>query len=191
MLKLASQTGADWTARALAQLDELLLDHAHCEKKAAGNAVTLLFQYPDRAGFQGPLAALAREELGHFEAVLGWLARRGVAFRRQRSSPYAGRLRQAVAAREPGRLVDTLLCSALIEARSCERLGLLAEALPDAELAGFYRELRSAEARHHGLYVDLACQVAPHGEVQARLVELAAHEAEVLAAAPPLARLHC
>jgi tRNA-(ms[2]io[6]A)-hydroxylase len=88
-----------------------------------------------------------------------------------------------VAVREPERLVDTLLCSALIEARSCERLGLLAEALPDAALARFYASLRAAEARHHGVYVELACQVAPRATVAARLAELAAHEAEVLASA--------
>jgi tRNA-(ms[2]io[6]A)-hydroxylase len=189
VLKLASATSDEWTRRALASLDEILLDHAHCEKKAAGVALNLLFQYPERASFQAPLAALAREELAHFEAVLGVLAGRGLAFRRQRPSAYAGRLRSAVAAREPERLVDTLLCSALIEARSCERLGLLAEALPDVELARFYAALRAAEARHHGIYVGLACEVAPRETVAARLAGLAAHEAAVLADARE-ARLH-
>jgi tRNA-(ms[2]io[6]A)-hydroxylase len=182
-LKLASETPPSWTARALAQLDEILLDHAHCEKKAAGVALTLLFQYPERASFQAPLAALAREELAHFEAMLGVLAERGIEFGRQKPSAYAGRLRTAVSAREPERLLDTLLCSALIEARSCERLGLLAEALPDAALARFYASLRTAEARHHGLYLELACEVAPREAVSVRLSELARHEAEVLAAA--------
>jgi tRNA-(ms[2]io[6]A)-hydroxylase len=183
VLKLASETPPSWTERALAQLDEVLLDHAHCEKKAAGVALTLLFQYPERASFQAPLAALAREELSHFEAMLGVLARRGIPFRRQRPSAYAGRLRRAASAREPARLLDLLLCSALIEARSCERLGLLAEALPDVALARLYASLRAAEARHHGLYVELACEIAPREQVAARLAALAAHEAEVLAGA--------
>jgi tRNA-(ms[2]io[6]A)-hydroxylase len=183
VLKLAAATSPAWTARALAHLDEVLLDHAHCEKKAAGVALRLLFQYPERASFQAPLAALAREELAHFEAVLAVLAERGIPFARQRPSAYAGRLRSAVAAQEPARLVDTLLCSALIEARSCERLGLLAEALPDPELAGFYAALRAAEARHHGVYVALACEVAPRDAVAERLAALAAHEAAVLALA--------
>ena len=190
MLRLASRTEPGWTAHALAHLDEVLLDHAHCEKKAAGTALTLLFQYPDRAALQAPLAALAREELAHFEAVLAALARRGLAFRRQRASPYFGRLRSASAAREPARLVDALLCAALIEARSCERLGLLAEALPETALAELYRGLHAAEARHHALYVELACEVAERTVVAARLAELASHEARVLAALPPLARLH-
>lgn len=190
VLRLASRTDPAWTAHALAHLDEILLDHAHLEKKAAGAALTLLFQYPDQVAWQAPLAALAREELAHFEAVLGWLARRGLAFRKQRASPYAGRLRTATSAREPARLVDTLLCAALIEARSCERLGLLAEAVSDPALAAFYRSLHAAEARHHALYVELACQVAPRDAVATRLAELAAHEARVLAELPPLARLH-
>lgn len=191
MLQLASATPADWAARAASHLDAILQDHAHLEKKAAGMAVTLLFQYPEVAALQAPLAALAREELGHFEAVLGELARRGLAFGRHRPSPYAGRLRAAVRREEPGRLVDTLLCSALIEARSCERLGLLAEALEDEpRLAAFYRELRSAEARHHRVYVELACAVAPGAHVRSRLAELAAHEAAVLERAPTAPRLH-
>jgi len=190
VLRLASRTAPAWTALALAHLDEILLDHAHCEKKAAGAALTLLFQYPDRAELQAPLAALAREELAHFEAVLAELAKRGLVFRRQRASAYAGRLRSASAAREPARLVDALLCAALIEARSCERLGLLADALAEPALAAFYRALHAAEARHHALYVELACQVAPQAEVVARLAELAVHEARVLAELPALPRLH-
>jgi tRNA-(ms[2]io[6]A)-hydroxylase len=183
VLKLASETPPAWAARALARLPELLLDHAHCEKKAAGVALALLFQHPERAAFQAPLAALAREELAHFEAMLGVLAERGITFRRQRPSAYAGKLRAAVAAREPARLVDTLLCSALIEARSCERLGILADALPDPALARFYASLRAAEARHHGVYVELACEVAPRAQVAARLAALAQHEAAVIGAA--------
>jgi tRNA-(ms[2]io[6]A)-hydroxylase len=190
VLRLASATDPAWATFAAAHLDEMLLDHAHLEKKAAGAALTLLFQYPDRPGLQAPLAALAREELAHFEAVLERLAERGLAFGRQRPSPYAGRLRSGSATREPARLVDHLLCAALIEARSCERLGLLAKALPDPALASFYGALHEAEARHHGVYVELACGVASRDAVGERLAALAAHEADVLAAMPPLARLH-
>lgn len=191
MLALASSTEPAWAERVRKDLDEVLLDHAHCEKKAAGTAVSLIFRYPDQPGLLGPLSRLAREELGHFEEVLERLAERGLVFRRQRPSPYAGRLHRLVRADEPERLLDTLLCSAVIEARSCERLGLLAEALEgEPELAAFYRSLRAAEARHHAVYVDLACQLAPGREVRRRLQEIAAREAEILALGPPLARLH-
>ena len=190
MLSLASTTDRAWVERARAHLDEILLDHAHCEKKAASTAVSLLFKYAERGELLATLSQLAREELGHFETVLGHLAARGVAFRHQVPSPYAGQLMKAVRAGEPGRLVDTLLCFALIEARSCERMRLLAAALDDPALAGLYRGLLAAEARHHESYVALARAVAPEAHVRMRLRELALHEAAVLASAPPIARLH-
>jgi tRNA-(ms[2]io[6]A)-hydroxylase len=190
MLNLAAPSDPRWLARARAGMDEVLLDHAHCEKKAASTALSLVFRYPERPGLAAALAALAREELGHFEQVLGCLAARGVPFRHQVPSPYAAGLMKAVRVAEPARLVDTLLCMALIEARSCERLGLLADALDDTALAALYRGLVASEARHHETYVRLAAGVAPDTDVRARFRELARPEAAVLAAAPPLARLH-
>ena len=190
MLRLASATDAAWVARALAHLDEILIDHAHCEKKAASTALSLLFRYPEQETLLAPLARLAREELAHFEQVVGHLAQRGVRFRHQTPSPYAGALLAAVRPEEPARLVDTLCCMALIEARSCERITLLAAAVPDTSLAALYRGLLAAEARHHRAYVGLARRVAPAAEVRVRLHALARHEATVLAAAPPIARLH-
>jgi len=190
MLHLASTTGAGWVERALLHLDDILVDHAHCEKKAASTAVSLLFRYPERAELLAPLARLAREELEHFEQVLAHLAARGVRLTRQRPSPYAAELMAAVRTAEPDRLLDTLLCMALIEARSCERLQLLAEAVPDRTLAEFFTSLLASEARHHGAYVTLAEQVAPPPVVRERLASLARHEAAVLAGAPDLPRLH-
>lgn len=190
MLNLAAPTDPSWARRALADPAELLLDHAHCEKKAAGVAVRLLFQYPQHGFLLMPLSRIAREELGHFEQVLSLLATRNIVFRRQRPSPYAGRLKALVRAREPDRLVDLLLCCALIEARSCERMQHLAEATEDVELANFYRGLHVAEARHHGIYLDLARRLASEHEVRARLAELAAQEAAILAEPSTLCRMH-
>src|SRR6059058_6150442 len=163
MLSLASTTGRAWVQRACAHLDEILLDHAHCEKKAASTAVSLLFKYAERRELLVTLSQLAREELEHFEAVLAQLAVRGVTFRHQVPSPYAGQLGKAIRAREPERLLDTLLCAALIEARD------------DPALAGLYRGLLAAEARHHQAYVELATAVAPRAHVRTRLRELALH----------------
>ena len=190
MLNLASTTDGAWLERALAHLDEILLDHAHCEKKAASTAVSLLFKYPQHAALLPELSRLAREELGHFEEVLGHLAARGVVFRHQTPSPYAGALMKAIRPCEPERLIDTLLCLALIEARSCERMRLLAAAVDDPPLAALYRGLLASEARHHQTYVDLAARVAPGTDVGARLREIAFHEAAVIAAAPPVPRFH-
>ena len=159
MLHLASETDPAWTRRALENLDAILLDHAHCEKKAASTALSLIFRYPERPALMLPLSRLAREELAHFEEVVGVLRGRGLEFRRQRPSPYASKLMEIVRKQEPLRLLDTLLCCAMIEARSCERMQLLGEALGEvgeAGLAKLYRGLLASEARHFNSYVDLA-----------------------------------
>ncbi len=191
MLRLAVATDPAWGRFAAARLDEMLLDHAHCEKKAAGAALTLLFRYPQHEALQAPLSALAREELAHFETVLAELTRRGLRFGRQRAAPYAGRLHGLVRREEPGRLQDLLLCCAAIEARSCERLTLLRDAVAEDGLRALYGGLLAAEARHHRLYVELAESVFGRTAVRARLEVVLAEEARVIADAPPvLARLH-
>lgn len=190
MLNLAAPADPRWLTRALAHIDEILVDHAHCEKKAASTAVSLLFRYTDRTALLPPLSRLAREELAHFEEVLGHITARGITFGHQKPSPYAGELLSAVRPTEPERLLDTLLCLALIEARSCERMRLLADALRDPELAALYRGLLVSEARHHQGYVDLARTVMPAEAVRARLETLARHEADVIARAPDLPRMH-
>jgi tRNA-(ms[2]io[6]A)-hydroxylase len=196
MLHLRSATDPEWGRRMLAGLDELLLDHAHCEKKAAATAVSLVFRYPEHPVMAVPLARLAREELEHFELVIGQIRRRGGEFRRLRPSPYASELTAAVRRDEPQRIVDALLCCALIEARSCERMQRLAEALEssgdDPAIAAMLRGLLASEARHHAAYVDLARElgIVDDETISVRLGELAEHEARVIAGAPAMARLH-
>ncbi len=198
MLNLASESPEGWAQKAAAHLDEILLDHAHCEKKAASTAISLIFRYPEFPQLAIPLSRLAREELAHFEQVLGVLRSRGLEFARQRPSRYAARLMTAVRNHEPHKMVDTLLCCALIEARSCERMQRLAEwfeseAGRDEELAKLYRGLLASEARHHTSYVDLArsCGGLEAEDVRERLRELAEHEASVsLAEADEPVRLH-
>ena len=193
MLNLASKTEPAWGARALTDLPELLLDHAHCEKRAAGMALGLISHYSDRHALLAPLSALAREELEHFELVLALLADRGIAFRAQEPAPYPKRLFGLARTVEPARLVDTLICCSAIEARSCERFTVLADACDaagEAELAAFYRELLASEARHHHLYVQLAEAFAPRAEVRERLVELMAREAELAAERIEPIRMH-
>ena len=191
MLNLASKTDRAWVDRASCQMAEVLVDHAHCEKKAASTAVSLLFRYPHLGALQIPLSQLAREELSHFEIVLGHLNRLGIPFQRQKPSPYAGMLLTEVRASEPDRLLDTLLCLALIEARSCERMQLLAENLEDPELCELYRGLLASEARHHRSYVGLAEEIAGKQPVRERLAALALHEADVLRQMPEdMPRMH-
>ncbi len=190
MLHLGAETDPRWLPRALADMDRILLDHAHCEKKAASTALGLIFRYQERPELMRPLSALAREELAHFELVLGVLERRGLRFERLQPSPYAGALMGGVRRGEPERLLDTLIACALIEARSCERMRLLADALEDPELAGLYRSLLASEARHHRTYLDLARLYFPERQLRERLEALAAREAAVIAAGGPETRMH-
>lgn len=191
MLHLASQTGPDWLTRAWAAIDEVLLDHAHCEKKAAGAAIKLLFSYPHHRFLQEPLAELAREELEHFQQVLALLDARGIRYATLRPSPYGLALHALVRRDEPDRLLDVLLIAALIEARSCERFQILAEGVPDPALAALYRSLLACEARHHGLYLELASQLVSRAVRDVRLEALAAAEAEIVARPCDWVRLHC
>jgi tRNA-(ms[2]io[6]A)-hydroxylase len=190
VLHLQSATDPSWIRAIRPHLATLLLDHAHCEKKAASTAINLVFRYQPIAELMRPLSELAREELTHFELLLGVLERRGIAFEALPPSPYAAELHRAVRDSDPDRLLDTLLVCALIEARSCERMRLLSEGLDDPELAALYRSLLASEARHHATYVELACVRWPRDAVERRLGELAIHEARVIAAAPAIARLH-
>ena len=190
MLRLAAPTEPSWLPRALANLPDLLVDHAHCEMKAASTALGLMFRHPEKAQLLDPLSRLAREELEHFELMLSVLAARGIAFRRMEATPYAAGLREVMRSSEPGRLIDTLLCCAFIEARSCERMSILAEGLPDAKLSDLYRGLLASEARHHATYVDLALSLGSREDVLARLEVVALHEAAVIIREPRGPRLH-
>ncbi|MEJ6657099.1 MAG: tRNA-(ms[2]io[6]A)-hydroxylase [Pseudomonas sp.] len=144
-----------WVQQALQHPEELLIDHANCEKKAASTALNLMFRYIDKPDLLQKMSRLAREELRHFEQVIALMGKRGIAYRGLSASHYAQRLRQHVRTVEPGRLVDTLIVGAFIEARSCERFAKLAPHL-DAELGEFYRSLLKSEARHYQDYLKLA-----------------------------------
>lgn len=196
MLNLSTATSDRWLPQALAHLDEVLIDHASCEKKAASMAVNFLFRYPDHPSILPPLSALAREELRHFEQVLALLRHRGIPYRRLRPAAYAGRLVKAARKAEPERCLDLMLCAALIEARSCERMQLLQQAFlpdgqaPDAELARLYGGLLACEARHHHTYLDIAGQLFDRDAVQARLRELSAHEGVIAGEPGEVVRVH-
>lgn len=190
MLCLRSRTEPAWLARAIAHTPEILVDHAHCERKAASQALALLARFPDRPELVEPMLALAREELEHFELVMAILQRRGIAMDSQAPSGYQAQLHAEVRKGMPGKLIDLLLIAALIEARSCERFKLLAEQHPDAELREAFRGLLESEARHHAVFVRLAEAYEDRVAVRARLEQLAEAERAVLEGLPPLARIH-
>ncbi len=190
MLNLHSATSARWLAQVHNHLPEILIDHAHCERKAAGTAMSLLSAYVEKTELCGDLTEIVNEELEHYRQVLGLLARRGIRFRRVVPGGYGRQLNELVRKEEPGRAVDRLLVAGLIEARSCERFDLLRQHVPDVELAAFYGSLFESEARHHSTYVRLAKLFMPEEAVHERLAELAAAEATIIAAGDPLPRMH-
>jgi tRNA-(ms[2]io[6]A)-hydroxylase len=177
-----------WVREACADLPTLLVDHAHCEKRAASTAVRFLFKYPEWRSLALAMSRLGREELVHFERVLRELDARGVPFRPLQSANYAAEL---FAACRRSSKVDEMLACALIEARSHERFERLTEAVPDERLSAFYRELGEAEARHGDLYVELAREAAgPGDDVDQRLAELTRREAEIVARPGQPLRMH-
>jgi tRNA-(ms[2]io[6]A)-hydroxylase len=190
MLSLHSASAARWLAQVDAHLDDVLVDHAHCEKKAAGVAMNLLFSYVDHVPLARAMTEIVNEELEHFQLVLDLLDRRGVRFRKLSPSSYGQRLHALVRREEPGKAVDRLLVAGLIEARSCERFALLRDHVADAELRDFYGSLFESEARHHATYVRLAADFAPEEGVRDRLHWLAAEEAAIIAQGDSCARMH-
>jgi tRNA 2-(methylsulfanyl)-N6-isopentenyladenosine37 hydroxylase len=188
-LVLRVATSEAWLPGALSALDAVLLDHAHCEKKAAANALSLLQAYPGVPGLPAQMARLAREEAGHLARVLAWLERRGLQLGRDRGDPYAQGLQALVRTGTQERQLDRLLVAALIEARSCERLGLLASGLPPSELKDFYAELAQSEDGHQRLFLRLA-EASFAAAASMRLEALLEAEAELVRRLPVRAAIH-
>lgn len=190
MLSLQSVSSQRWLAQAASHLDEILIDHAHCEHKAAATAMSLLGAYIENRQLCVEMTRIVQEELEHFHLVLDLLERRGIRFRKQPPGHYGRELNQLVSRNEPQRAVDRLLVASLIEARSCERFSLLAKHVDDSELADFYASLFESEARHHTTYVKLAKDFMSEALVKRRLNELATAEATIIATGHHLPRMH-
>lgn len=176
---LLCPTPLEWVAWAEQNPQLLLIDHANCEKKAAATALNLMYRYVEYYKLLQKLSRLAREELRHFEQVIAIMKSRGVEYRQLSASRYAGLLRQRARTHEPGRLLDTLLIGAIIEARSCERFAALAPIL-DVDLGRFYSSLLRSEARHFNDYLKLAHEFASRDEVGERLSILLAYEKSLI-----------
>ena len=152
---LFCSTPSSWLEAAKQNIPTLLIDHANCEKKAASTALNLMYRYVDKPKLLLQMSKLAREELRHFEQVVTLINKRNLDYTQLSSSRYAGELRKSVRTFEPARLLDTLIVSAIVEARSCERFASLAPLLED-DLSRFYSELLKSEERHFRVYLDLA-----------------------------------
>lgn len=197
-LPLRFRTPAEWAQTALGNLDALLVDHAHCEQKAASMAMALVGRFPERPGLARGMIALAHEEMRHFRQVLDRIEARGGRLTKPRPDRYVRDLREWGFRHRGGigPLGDLLLVCAFVEARSCERFrllseGLLAESDGDLETLGrFYLGLADAEARHWELFARLAREAAPPAAVEKRLEEMGEAEAEIVARRPLEPRMH-
>ena len=187
---LINKTTEDWIDLAISNPMEILLDHAHCERKAAGVALQLMFRYVSEPGLSEVLSPLAREELQHFERVLFILNERGIKLQKLASPPYGAILAKNICKDEPLRMLDSFLVAGLIEARSHERMKLLSIHSPDIELRNLYADLLKSEARHFGIYWKLADERFDRNILISRLEELAKVESDALLVMHHQPRMH-
>jgi tRNA-(ms[2]io[6]A)-hydroxylase len=190
MLHLHSTSPARWLKQVDEHLNDILIDHAHCEQKAAGVAMGLMFDYVENEELCVEMTEIVNEELEHFHLVLDLLKQRGIKFRRTKPGTYGRQMKELATRQEPQRAVDRLLIAGLIEARSCERFVLLRDHLEDKQLSEFYGSLYESEARHHATYVRLARHYCSEEKVSVRLGELAELESAIIQKGCELPRVH-
>ncbi|HET6470624.1 MAG TPA: tRNA-(ms[2]io[6]A)-hydroxylase [Pseudomonadales bacterium] len=185
-------TPSAWFDRAEREVETLLIDHANCEKKAAGTALSMLYRYVDKPRLLRRMSRLAREELRHYEQVLAMIDRLGFRYGHVSPSRYAGSMRSNIRTSEPGRLIDSLLVGAVVEARSCERFAGLARRF-DGALARFYERLVEAERRHALVYFELAAMHSDKHDadaIESRLKEIVSTERVLITAPDSEFRFH-
>lgn len=188
--KLDVATEASWLTAVLADFPSFLQDHASCERKASGMALSLAAHYPDRPVLLKSMANLAVEELGHYRDVIGLLIDRGIAPAPDTRDPYVKALNQVVRGGRDDYLLDRLLVASVIERRGQERFGLIADALTDSLLARFYQRIAASEDRHWQLFLDLARRECPDADIDARWDQIAAREADIIRSLAPRPALH-
>ena len=187
---LSSSTSDEWIKLALSNPIDILIDHAHCERKAAGVAIQLMFRYPSEQYLAEVLSPIAREELEHFEKILYFLKDLGHSLKALQPPPYGAELSKNIRKEEPNRMLDSFLIAGLIEARSHERLSLLALNSEDKSFKALYESLLESEARHFGVYWKLAQTKFSKNQTFKRLEELSEIESAILAETFILPRVH-
>ena len=186
---LGSRTTQAWVDAAITDVPLIIQDHANCEKKAAGTAMNLLFRYEFSYDLQRKLAQLIREEMLHYEQVLGIMNERGQEWRYLSAGRYAKGLLKYKRSHEPAAMVDMLIIGAFIEARSCERFAALAEVINDERLAKYYRYLLKSESRHFEDYLALA-QSLSDDSIDERVAFFKEVEADLISSPDTELRFH-
>jgi tRNA-(ms[2]io[6]A)-hydroxylase len=183
ILKLQLPTDPLWVKNVVeSNIEELLTDHAFCEQKAASNAITLIVQNPNLSDLVQEMALLVQEEMDHFKRIHDIIVERGFLLGKERKDNYVNELRKfiIIGGGREAQLIDRLLFSAMIEARSCERFKVLSENINDSQLSAFYHELMISEATHYAMFIRLAKKYALAIDVDKRWKEFLAYEAEVI-----------
>jgi tRNA-(ms[2]io[6]A)-hydroxylase len=183
ILKLQLPTDPLWVKNVVeSNIEEILTDHAFCEQKAASNAITLIVQNPNLSELVQEMALLVQEEMDHFKRVHDIILERGYILGRERKDNYVNELRKfiIIGGGREAQLIDRLLFSAMIEARSCERFKVLSENINDEQLATFYHELMISEAGHYSMFIRLAKKYAEEIDVDARWKQFLEYEAQVI-----------
>lgn len=190
MLCLKNKSKPEWIQVALENLPLVIMDHAHCEKKAAATGMSLLSTYYDKIDISYSMSDLVEEEIGHYRSVIKILDKMGLTLGRDEGDEYAKKLLSFVNKNEPERMLDRLLTAGIIEARSCERLQILAENISDNEFRKFYKELSDSEAGHYVTFIRLAKIYFNENVVKKRLDELTTFEAEIIKNLPNKPLMH-
>ena len=183
ILKLQLPTDPLWVKNVVeSNIEEILTDHAFCEQKAASNAITLIVQNPNLSDLVQEMALLVQEEMDHFKRVHDIILERGFTLGRERKDNYVNELMQFLVkgGSRQQQLIDRLLFSAMIEARSCERFKVMSEHIKDKQLADFYYELMVSEAGHYTIFITLARKYAGSIDVEKRWKDFLAYEAQVI-----------
>jgi tRNA-(ms[2]io[6]A)-hydroxylase len=181
-LGLELPTDPRWINIAEKNIEEILVDHAYCEQKAASSGISLIIQYPEKQKLLDVLVPLVAEEWSHFERVIDELRKRGYTLGKKRKDEYVEQLQKVLrgGGNREQQLMEKLLMNALIEARSCERFRILWQHIPDKELAKFYYELMISEAGHYKNFLQLAKEYVPEDVVNKRWRELLEEEAAIV-----------
>jgi tRNA 2-(methylsulfanyl)-N6-isopentenyladenosine37 hydroxylase len=191
---LKVRSSVEWADNAIKNIDEFLVDHAACERKASATAMAFVVKYPDRPEFVEAMIQVAIEELEHFHQVFRILRSRNLRLGPDTKNAYANRLLSFIREVPEERFLDRMLCFGIIEARGCERFSMIGEALDRAcrepELAVFYKRLAREEAKHFGLFLRYGLAYFPKEVVEKRLQELFAIEAEIIKQLPWRYALH-
>lgn len=189
-MKLRSNTDPQWIEVVKGDFDTFLLDHASCERKASGLAMSLVCHYSDRPELVREMIDLSIEEMAHFREVMKLILARGLVLKSDEKDPYINLLRKHVRTGRDVYLLDRLLMFGIVEARGQERFSMLGEALEDPMLRAFYARLAQAEGRHWEAFLKLAQAYWEVPEVEARLDELLDAEAQIVENLPHRPAVH-